>query len=152
MGATETFAGTYLDLYPPATTPDALMESFRNCYDRMDLDTYDGEILHPDFLFRFVDGVDPGISPTGSLTREQELTTSIAYLEVCRECDAPKPKEACVDCKRERPVAKPVLVSGLHADVGWVDGRDGAAPFSNGESAEGLTNENPPQNHRETRS
>jgi DNA-binding transcriptional MerR regulator len=50
-----------------------------------------------------------------------ELEQSLLYLETCKECEPAKPKEACVDCKRERPVAKPSLVRGLHADVGWID-------------------------------
>lgn len=57
---------------------------------------------------------------------EKELDRSLQYLEVCRECDAPKPKEACVDCSRERPVEKPSLLRGLHADIGWVDPAEGA--------------------------
>jgi DNA-binding transcriptional MerR regulator len=55
---------------------------------------------------------------------ETELEKSLLYLETCKECDPPKPKEACVECKRERPLAKPALVSGLHADVGWVRSRE----------------------------
>lgn len=52
---------------------------------------------------------------------EEDLRQSLIYLETCKECEPAKPKEACVDCKRERPVAKPSLLRGLHADVGWVD-------------------------------
>ncbi|MFH1276800.1 MAG: MerR family transcriptional regulator [Candidatus Eisenbacteria bacterium] len=84
---------------------------------------------------------------------EKELDRSLLYLEVCRECDAPKPKEACVDCARERPVEKPSLVRGLHADIGWVDlsqraalstpGAEGTAPASGGST---------PTDHSEFRS
>ncbi len=51
---------------------------------------------------------------------EVELEQSLVYLETCKECEPAKPKDACVDCKRERPVAKPSLVRGLHAEIGWV--------------------------------
>lgn len=84
---------------------------------------------------------------------ERELTNTLAYLEVCKECDAPKPKEACVDCKRERPVEKPVLVSGLHADIGWIDDHRGAnGPFSFPRSAATPSVEDASQDHRESRS
>lgn len=63
--------------YPPADTPDQLMENFKACYDAMDASAYDDEILHPDFVFVFsADTPEQIAGPTHSLTREQELDTS----------------------------------------------------------------------------
>ncbi|MFH1680318.1 MAG: MerR family transcriptional regulator [Candidatus Eisenbacteria bacterium] len=55
---------------------------------------------------------------------ESELEKSLLYLESCKECAQPKPKEACAECKREREIAKPSLVRGLHADVAWSPNRE----------------------------
>ena len=73
-GSTSMFSGTYA---PYPDSPDRLMENFKETYDEMDAVTYDEEILHPDFVFKFADDTPEAISgPTGILTREQELTTT----------------------------------------------------------------------------
>lgn len=63
---------------------------------------------------------------------ERELDRSLEYLEYCKDCDRPKPKDACVDCTRERPLEKPALVRGLHAGVGWIESQAGRAESGNG--------------------
>ncbi len=79
---------------------------------------------------------------------EQELVDSLLYLEVCRDCDRPKPKEDCIDCRRERPVAKPALVRGVHADPEWVGFSGGSPAPENG----GATPSGPdhPRSHKRT--
>jgi DNA-binding transcriptional MerR regulator len=59
---------------------------------------------------------------------EAELEKSLLYLETCKECAPAKPKEACVDCRRERPIEKPALVRGLHADAAWRPAREMSSP------------------------
>ena len=64
---------------------------------------------------------------------ERELVDSLTYLEVCRDCDRPKPKEDCIDCRRERPIAKPALVKGVHADPEWIGFIEGRPAPGSGE-------------------
>lgn len=63
--------------YPEATTPDQLMENFKNCYDAMDYSTYADKILHPEFKFVFAADTPEAIAgPTGYLDHDQELQTT----------------------------------------------------------------------------
>ncbi|MBM3321091.1 MAG: MerR family transcriptional regulator [Candidatus Eisenbacteria bacterium] len=68
---------------------------------------------------------------------ETELENSLLYLEACKDCAPGKPKEACVNCRRERPIGKPALVRGLHADAAWSAPR--AASLSAQEKTAGET-------------
>jgi len=44
---------------------------------------------------------------------EGELVDTLRYLEVCQECEEPKPKEDCLDCPRDHGVDITPLVRGV---------------------------------------
>jgi len=48
---------------------------------------------------------------------ERELVDTLRYLEVCEDCEEPKPKEDCIDCPRDHGVDITSLVRG--AQIGF---------------------------------
>ncbi|MBN1824622.1 MAG: MerR family transcriptional regulator [Candidatus Eisenbacteria bacterium] len=63
---------------------------------------------------------------------ERELVDTLRYLETCRECDEPKPKEDCLDCPRDHEVDATSLIRGAQVGLGPHNG-SGSGFLSPGE-------------------